>query len=205
MGGRVTDWDVTMGDGFVPCPVAEALGIPLVVRRERGTGEECFIQLASRFMSNPYSVLHLAPMDWQYGGALGPAPPVVAARRDGIPFTKAGWAELDEFICEMNRGWVGEGPRTSLRRPFSFRDLPDLSRSLSVRVPEGLFVMPSGLTAAVELNGTLGAVTGRYVNGRVGVRFPKPHGVEFVRPEFLVLEDGSPADRGEGVSDVEED
>ena len=25
VGGRVTDWDVTMGDGFVPCPVAEAL------------------------------------------------------------------------------------------------------------------------------------------------------------------------------------
>ena len=60
-----------------------------------------------------------------------------------------------------------------------------------MRVPEGLFVMPSGLTVAV--------------NGRVGVRFPKPHGVEFVRPEFLVLEDGSPADRGEGVSDVEEE
>ena len=53
VGGRVTDWDVTMGDGFVPCPVAEALGIPLLVKRERGTGEECFIQLASRFMSNP--------------------------------------------------------------------------------------------------------------------------------------------------------
>ena len=109
-----------------------------MVKRERGTGEECFIQLASRFMSNPYSVLHLAPMDWQYGGALGPAPPVVAARMDGIPFTKAGWAELDEFICDE----LGEGPRTSLRRPFSFRDLPDLSRSLSVRGPEGLFVMP---------------------------------------------------------------
>ena len=74
-----------------------------------------------------------------------------------------------------------------------------------MRVPEGLFVMPSGLTVAVELNGTLGAVTGRYVNGRVGVRGPKPHGVKFVRPEFLVLEDGSPADRGEGVSDVEEE
>ena len=115
-------------------------------------------------MSNPYSVLHLAPMDWQYGGALGPAPPVVAARSDGIPFAKDGWAKLDEFICDE----LGERPHISLRRPFSFRNLPDLSKSLGVRVPGGLFVMPSGLTAAVELNGTLGAVTGRYVR-EVGV------------------------------------
>ena len=63
MGGRVTDWDVTMGDGFGPCPVAEALGIPLLVKRERGTGEECFIQLARRLM---YGGSTLAR--WQYSG-----------------------------------------------------------------------------------------------------------------------------------------
>ena len=205
VGDRVTDCDVTLDGDCVPCPVAEALEIPLVVKRERGPGEECFIQLASRFMSNPYSVLHLAPMDWQYGGALGPAPPVVAARTDGIPFTKAGWAELDKFICNE----LGEGPFGSLRRPFSFRDLPDLSRFLGVRFPEGVFVMPLGFTCLVELNGILGAVTGRYENGRVGVSFPEPHGVKAVRPENLFLEDGTPADRGEGgeggVSDTDGD
>ena len=87
-------------------------------------------------------------------------------------FTKEGWEELDGFICDE----LEEGAYISLKRPseatspygWAFRKLPDLSKDLGVRVPEGLFVMPSGLTVAVELNGTLGAVTGRYVNGRVG-------------------------------------
>ena len=216
VGKRVTDCDVTVDlrvtdgaphqqchtlDGFVPCPVAEALGIPLFVKREHGPGEDCDIQLVCRFMSTPYTVLHLAPVEWQYGGALGPAPPVVAVRSDGIPFTKEGWEELDGFICDE----LEEGAYVSLTRPsentspygWAFRKLPDLSKDLGLRVPEGLLVMPSGLKKAVELNRTLGVVTGRYVNGRVGVRFPEPHGVKFVRPEFLVREDGSPADREE--------
>ena len=88
------------------------------------------------------------------------------------------------------------GPRQTHQQTASGEDGEQQAQE-HVRVPEGLFVMPLGLTKAVELNGTLGVVTGRYVNGRVGVKFPKPHGVKFVRPEFLVREDGSLADRGE--------
>jgi hypothetical protein len=36
-------------------------------------------------------------MDWQYGGMLPPAPPVLVARSDSIIFNKADWAVLDDF------------------------------------------------------------------------------------------------------------
>ena len=33
----------------------------------------------------------LAPMEWQYGGMLPPAPPTLVARKDNIPFEKSDW------------------------------------------------------------------------------------------------------------------
>lgn len=62
-----------------------------------------------RMMSVPK--IGLAPMDWQYGGMNGPAPPVVVARTDGVPFTKTDWCRLDEFETHM----LDNGPRKITR------------------------------------------------------------------------------------------
>ncbi len=46
-------------------------------------------------MSDP--AIGLAPMNWQYGGALEPAPTVLVARSDGMGFNEDDWCVLDEF------------------------------------------------------------------------------------------------------------
>ncbi|CAE8653233.1 unnamed protein product, partial [Polarella glacialis] len=123
----------------------------------------------------------------QYGGVMGPAPPVVAARTDGVPFTPAGWALLDDFIDAM----FSEGPhvvnRVDLLRFLRGAQLalPDVSESLALQYPKNTQVM--GLTVAA-LNGVVGTVTGRYENGRVGVLFREPFGLKAVRPDNLVLQ-----------------
>jgi len=201
VGSDVTDCEVVLDGTFIPCPTAQALGIPLVVKREAGAGVGCTMHLCVRFMTDPR--IGLAPIDWQYGGAVGPAPPVVAARTDGIPFTTMGWEKLDDFIDSM----FEEGPRNVNRRCLvrflrEERDLPDLSRSLNLRFPMHMRVKPAGLQTAAVLNGIVGIVTGRRDNGRVGVKFPDPHGVKALRPGALLLENGDPADQGDG--DAEE-
>lgn len=137
-------------------------------------------------------------MDWQYGGCLGDAPPVLAARTDGIPFTTKGWALLDDFISAT----FDDGPRPvtrlTLLQFLRGKSLAELSRALPLRFPQGISVKPNGLKQAAELNGIIGLVIGRYDNGRVGVKFPDPHGVKALKPECLLNLDGSPADRGDG-------
>lgn len=39
----------------------------------------------------------IAPLDWQYGGMLPPAPPVLVARSDSIQFDEDDWQVLDDF------------------------------------------------------------------------------------------------------------
>lgn len=48
-----------------------------------------------RMMSSPSE--GLAPNDWQYGGMLGPAPPVLVVRNDSIEFEIGDWKVLDDF------------------------------------------------------------------------------------------------------------
>lgn len=194
IGATIKDVEVVLDSSFIPCPTAQAVGIPLVVKREASLGTRCREHLVARFMTDPS--IGLAPADWQYGGLMGPAPPVLAARTDGVAFSKKGWAALNDFISAT----FEEGPckvtRAHLRRFLRERlNLPDMSESLAVRFPRQLRVQPEGLRAAAELNGIVGIVTGRYENGRVGVSFPEPHGIKALKPENLLLEGGGPVDQ----------
>ena len=56
----------------------------------------------------------LAPIDWQYGGMLEPAPSVLVARSDSIEFNKNDWAVLDDFEMEM----LDDRPRDLKRKGF---------------------------------------------------------------------------------------
>ena len=51
--------------------------------------------LIVRLMSQPS--YGLAPMDWQYGGLQGPAPPVLIARSDSVEFTLRDYEIMDDF------------------------------------------------------------------------------------------------------------
>jgi len=68
---------------FEKCPIAHAAGIPLYVKRlldEPRKKSNKYIIV--RMMSEPSE--GIAPMDWQYGGMLPPAPTVLVARSDSI-------------------------------------------------------------------------------------------------------------------------
>jgi len=201
IGSEVKDVEVRLGSSFIPCPTAQAVGIPLVVKREASPGDESGMYAAVRFMTDPRT--GLAPMDWQYGGLNGPAPPVLVARADGLAFSSRGYAALDDFISAT----FDEGPcsvtRAHLCRFLRERQkLPDISEALGVRFPKDLVVKSQGLTAAAELNGMFGVVTGRYENGRVGISFPEPHGIKALKPENLLLESGAPADQAGGDKEM---
>ena len=84
----VDNADVIVNASFTPCPTAQAVGIPLVVMKESTVGVRSDMHLCVRLMTDPR--LGLAELDWQYGGCLGDAPPVIAARTDGIAFTRGG-------------------------------------------------------------------------------------------------------------------
>ena len=205
VGASIRDADVSADASFEPCPVAHAVGIPLLVKREPAPGVPSNRHLCVRFMTDP--LIGLAPLDWQYGGCLGDAPPVVAARSDGIPFTTRGYAALDEFMCDKLR----EGPK-QVTRGMLMRFLGgdqgciDLSKSLHLRFPPGTSVKLFGLRNAVELSGVIGSVVDRYQYGRVGVKLPDPHGTKALKPECLLSPDGRLAGLGdERPQDPEDD
>ena len=189
-GSRIQDGDVDLMNGICePVPAAQALGIPLVVRRDTGMEVDSNMHFCVRFMTDPN--VGLAPMGWQCGGCEPRAPVVLCGRTDGVPFTTAGWAMLDDFICEAcNEGPAGEFTRNKFLRRFGkrARDLPDVSLSLAMHFPQYSRVTAVNLKKATHLNGITGVVDGRYQNGRVGVRFPEPHGLKAVKPDKLVLE-----------------
>lgn len=194
----MTDVDVSVDASFLPCPTAQAVGIPLVVKRVPGPGVPSDCHLCVRFMTDPKR--GMAPLDWQYGGCLPHAPPVLAARTDGVPFSSNGWRALDDFIMDT----FDEGPRQVDHETFlrflrrengkAFEPFDDVSRSLHLRFPEGMPVKPMGLKKAAELNNVEGTVAGRYENGRVGVSFPGQVGVKALQPQSLFTLDGRPAD-----------
>ncbi|CAE8690833.1 unnamed protein product [Polarella glacialis] len=187
VGSQVRDCEVVLDGSFRPCPTAQAAGIPLFVKRDAFPGPESSLYLSVRLMTEPRS--GFAPMDWQYGGIMGPAPAVVAARTDGVPFTPAGWEVLDNFIDAM----FSDGPRLVNREDMlrflseAQLALADVSESLALQYPKNAQVIPKGLTVAA-LNGVVGTVTGRYENGRVGVHFREPFGLKALRPDNLVLQ-----------------
>lgn len=195
-GSTVTDADVMLDSSFRRVPVPQKLGIPLLYKLMSGTGGDDS-QIRSndivRFMASPDD--GFAPDEWQYGGRKGPAPPVVLARKDKLPFSKQDWDIVDEYMGEWREalGDAEDGMAAVSEKwltPSAFRTyVSSISGSqpaamLSVRFPIGSIVVPSGLTVA-ELNGQEGAVV-QYSRDRVGVAFAD-RAVTALKPEKLTV------------------
>jgi len=212
-GAQVTEEEVALDDAFEEVPFARLVGVPLSVKRLEhppGGSPDHKLNVATRLMVDPASGFALS--HWQSGGALGPLPPVLAARTDGCPFTGADWSVLDNYLCrttddaeachrhgrcppqrctpEAFRRYVAEQMSTALMNKQSPTAFMDVVPDLDLRFPKGARVKARGLAKA-ELNGIVGEVTGRYEqeNGRVGVKFPAPHGLLAVRAERLEPEE----------------
>lgn len=146
-----------------------------------------------RFMADPDD--GFAPPEWQYGGTMGAAPPVLLARRDRIPFSLHDWDLMNAYISE----WLDDLSEAEEMRaqvserhlqPAVFRNYVRAHRDsqavafLPLQFPVGSIVIPEGLKVA-ELNGVEGEVV-RYTRDRVGVRFPDRE-VMALKPERLKL------------------
>jgi len=205
-GNEAKDCDVTYDPTlFTEVPVANKCGIPLWCVRQPGTGGDdskikgsCIV----RFMADPDD--GFAPMEWQYGGNMGPAPPVVLARKDKIPFSVADFRCMEAYICEWldeaadadeNRAEVNEEFLTPsalqmfirTRREESTFALTFASAFLPLQFPLGSIVSPKGLSVT-ELNDIEGEVA-QFSRERVGVRFSQfpDRGAVALKPERLTF------------------
>eukprot|EP00930_Biecheleria_cincta_P002109 TRINITY_DN103154_c0_g1_i1.p1 TRINITY_DN103154_c0_g1~~TRINITY_DN103154_c0_g1_i1.p1 ORF type:complete len:358 (+),score=76.31 TRINITY_DN103154_c0_g1_i1:52-1074(+) len=201
-GPAATDVEVKLDDNFRAVPVPARLGIPVLCKRQSGTGgDDSNIRSNAivRFMADPDD--GMAPDEWQYGGNRGPAPPVVLARKDGLPFSTHDWTLLNEYMSY----WVEEtGEAEDDRRevcdrildPLAFQRYVRENREehplgfLSLQFPCGSTVVAEGLNAE-ELNGKEGEVV-RFSRDRVGVQFPD-RAVTALRPQNLRLLREAPA------------
>lgn len=199
---NVDNKEVHLDASFEKCPIAWALGIPLMVKRlpirrnEVCKAGDC--EIIVRFMGDPDS--GLAPMDWQYGGQFEPAPPVALDRSDEYEFTKDDWHLLNDFICDYycefpsrraNRSdftsFVKNHMSTALINHERANAFLDVWEHLELRYPKGSKVKAAGLSSEAGrlLNGKVGVVNGRYENGRVGVLFPEPFMVKALKPRNI--------------------
>jgi len=195
-GDCVDNANVRLDDCFKAVPVPNKLEIPLVYKIMSGTGgDDSHIKSNAivRFMANPDD--GFAPDEWQYGGRRGPAPPVVMARKDGVPFSKQDYQCLDEYMAEWREA-IGEAEDDMLavsERCLTQEALQAHVRAnaeaaptamLCMQFPVGSIVVPSCLSLT-ELNGQEGVVV-QYSRDRVGVSFPD-RAVTALRPERLTL------------------
>ena len=198
-GDKVTNIEVVFDETFREVPAPVKMGVPLFYKKLPGTGgDDSQIRSSAivRFMADPDD--GFAPMEWQYGGNRGPAPPVVLARRDKQPFSAHDWDVINEYISE----WLEEACEADENRnavndrylsPGALQAYVRTHREdnqaalLSLRFPLGSTVVPQGLSAT-ELNGQEGTVE-QYGRDRVGVRFPglPERGVTALKPERLTL------------------
>eukprot|EP00931_Biecheleriopsis_adriatica_P059689 TRINITY_DN35763_c0_g1_i1.p1 TRINITY_DN35763_c0_g1~~TRINITY_DN35763_c0_g1_i1.p1 ORF type:complete len:351 (-),score=91.45 TRINITY_DN35763_c0_g1_i1:21-1052(-) len=195
-GPTVTDAEVKLDETFRAVPVPRELGIPLLYKKQSGTGgDDSNIRSNAivRFMADPAD--GLAPPEWQYGGNLGPAPPVVLARKDKLPFSTHDWDMISDYMtywmeeageAEDNFGEVSR----SILEPEAFGRYVRTQHEehplafLSLQFPLGSTVVPEGLSTE-ELNGQEGTVA-QYSRDRVGVQFPE-RSVTALRPQRLRL------------------
>ena len=159
---------IHIDSSFIKCPIAHAAGIPLYVKRILNAKKiKSDFYWIVRMMSQPS--IGLAPNDWQYGGALGPAPPVLVVRSDSIQFGINDWSILDDFEVAM----LDDGPRKVTRKDFiQFAKCQHFSEAnivLEVNYPKGTKCLIDGLTQKAELNGKIGTCNGSYKNHRIGV------------------------------------
>lgn len=196
-GDTVVDEEVALDALFMPVPVPSKVGVPVVFKKMSGTGgDDSHIRnnVIVRFMSDPDD--GFAPAEWQYGGRQGPAPPVVLARRDGIPFSVQDWYAFEEFMgnwseecmdAEDDRAKVSEGILTPERFRSFIREQQREScptAFLCELFPVGSTVVADGLSVQ-ELNGKQGKVA-QFSRDRVGVQYPD-RAVTALKPERLTL------------------
>jgi hypothetical protein len=169
-------------------PIAVAAGIPLRVRKKAATGQRFQNFRIVRMMSLPST--GLAPIRWQFGGRLPPAPPVLVFRTDGIPFTVADFDLLDDFEMAM----LDDGPRPVTRADWEqwcslLHDVKNCPLKIELKYPKGRKVRVTGLQRTPELNGTEGVVAGgsNYTTQRVGIILPEPHGLKGVKLDNIEL------------------
>jgi len=197
------DVEVKIDETFRSVPVPEKLGVTILYKIQSGTGgDDSNIRSNAivRFMADTSD--GLAPEEWQYGGTRGPAPPVVLARKDQVPFSSHDF----EIICEYISHWMeqageSEGHFTEVTNrilePSAFQQFVRENIDehplafLSLRFPKDSIVEANGLGKA-ELNGLQGRVC-RYSRDRVGVHFPD-RDVTAIRPEKLQLVYDAPID-----------
>jgi len=196
-GDSIVDADVTMDETFRAVPVPTACGVPLLYKKMSGTGgddSDIRSNAIVRMMADPDD--GFAPYEWQYGGRMGPAPPVVLARRDKLPFSAQDWHVLDSYMREwMEEGADADEDREAVSKryltPGAFRGYVRAHASeapaafLPLLFPPGSTVVAEGLSGAAELNGREGEVA-QYSRDRVGVRYPE-RDVVALRPERLTL------------------
>lgn len=205
-GDEVVEVEVKLDQSFMQVPVPFRLGQPILYKKLSGTGgDDSQIRSNSivRFMADPDD--GMAPLEWQYGGRQGPAPPVVLARRDKLPFSKQDWGLLYKYVLQ----WLDDMAEDDDERasvsdrmltPAAFQSYIQSQREecptgfLSVQFPLCSIVVPNGLGVA-ELNGLEGEVA-QYSRDRVGVLF-ESRGVVALRPERLAVVRGPPAQEPE--------
>lgn len=173
----------------------------MLIKRMSGTGgDDSHIRRSSivRFMAEEDG---FAAPEWQYGGSMGPAPPVVLVRKDRVPFSRQDWEALDTYIQQwMDEAAEAEDSRSEVCRHWltaaSFQTFLRSCRDswpaacLSVQFPRGSIVVANGLSVE-ELNGKEGIVV-QYSRERVGVKYPdrdptalKPERLTLVREESI--------------------
>mmetsp|Transcript_93560 Transcript_93560/g.166451 ORF Transcript_93560/g.166451 Transcript_93560/m.166451 type:complete len:342 (-) Transcript_93560:230-1255(-) len=195
-GPDARDAEVKLDETFRQVPVPTRLGVPLLYKIQSGTGgDDSSIRSNAivRFMSDPDD--GFAPDEWQYGGSRGPAPPVVLARKDQLPFSTHDWDLVNEYMSE----WMeecGEAEENRKEMSDSFLNPSAFQRYvrskpeehplafLSMQFPLGCTVIAEGLSVQ-ELNGKEGTVK-QYSRERVGVQF-RDRPVTALKPERLKL------------------
>ena len=202
-GDTVKDVDVILDDSFRSVPVPAQCGVPVLWKKMFGTGgDDSHIRsnIIVRFMADPDD--GFAPHHWQYGGGIGPAPPVVLARKDKLPFSTQEWEVLTEYINTWTEELMEvENDRQAVNdhflTPSSFSAYVQRNREnflaafLSLTFPLRSTVVPSGLSIEA-LNGIEGEVV-QFSRDRVGVRFPDRAEPVALKPKRLTVLREAPA------------
>ena len=100
-GDIATDIGVTFDDSFRDVLGAALLRVAVMLKQMCGTGRgESKIKSKSIvcFVADPN--YRYASDHWQYGEAMGPAPPVVFARKDSKYFSRDVWEVFSDYMGE---------------------------------------------------------------------------------------------------------
>jgi len=208
-GEYLREVEIEVDDGFDECPLPELLGFPLMMKRlpltpkaQMATNQR-WRSLVMKLITEPGIGI---PLHWNVSDQ-GVLPPIMVARPDGVKFGEQDWNVLIEFHDELAEEffddeqldqctpskfarfvsyWAKSCACTPTMVPMAFMDL---APEFASRYPMGMKVKAQGLSARAELNGKWGLVA-RYdeAKGRVGVEFPRPHGLLSLKPQCILVD-----------------